>query len=268
MKKLWILLLFVFFSGQELAACSYAYQYSLFLLGSSSGELIWLELELERYVSGGAGSLPNFWPMGRTKSLGQTRWKGQLKLKKGQEIDQLVQYKHIAWVDLADEDYQEYLAPHFEKAQNLAEELPFFQPAQLLEEAICDYDRSCGQMQLEADSLALWAALPSQKGAKAHFPGPVLSKFENLTRLNYSEMGKLAAEERLNFFQAWKPFSVRHYRLAGQEIYVYSLGWGLAKGYKPQPSAAWLPWGRPLKDYIRGNKVMMHGQRFDFFQIL
>ncbi|WCL80388.1 hypothetical protein PPO43_10430 [Saprospira sp. CCB-QB6] len=261
-------MLFVLVSGGHISACSYAYQYSLFLLGSSSGELVWLEVELERYVSGGAGSLPNLQGMGRTKNLGQTRWKGQLKLKKGRDIEKLQQQKHIAWVDLADEDYQEALAPHFAKAQRLAEELPFFEAAELLEEAICDYDRSCGQMKLEADSLALWASLPSQKGVKAHFPRPVLSKFENLTRLNYKEMGTLEVEDRLNFYQAWKPFSVRHYRLQGQEIYVYSLGWGLAKGYRPQPLGDWQPWGRPLKDYIRGNKVMMHGQRFDFFQIL
>gem|GEM_PF-4692481 len=259
---------FILISEGHLSACSYAYQYSLFLLGSSSTELVWLEVELERYVSGGAGSLPNLQVMGRTKSLGQTRWKGQLKLKKGRDIEQLVQSKHIAWVDLADEDYQDALAPYFAKAQRLAEELPFFQAAELLEEAICDYDRSCSQMNLVADSLALWASLPNQKGVKAHFPRPVLSKFENLTRLNYKEMGSLEVEDRLNFYQAWKPFSVRHYRLLGEEIYVYSLGWGLAKGYRPQPSGNWQPWGQPLKDYIRGNKVMMHGQRFDFFQIL
>lgn len=257
------------FCVEESFACSYAYQYSLFPLGEAEAGIVFLEVELERYVNTpAAGGLPGnrFGPNSRQI---ETRWKGSLRIQQLQ-ADSLFRITELAYVDISDEDYEEALAPYFLKAFERAEQLPKFERATLEAVAYCRYDRSCDLFQLEVDttSLELKASLPEiEEWQTASFPSVVLHKFENIMKLNFSEMEKVEASSRINFYQAWKPYSARVYAIGTKKIAVYTLGWGQARGYRGQKNKAWkrmnLP---PIETHIEGKDVMMHGQRFDFFQ--
>ena len=85
---------------------------------------------------------------------------------------------------------------------------------------------------------------------------------------NFSEIEKVEASARLNFFQAWKPYSARRYEIGDQQIVVYSLGWGQKKGYNKSSDQFWTPNNKTIEEVIEGKDVMMHGQRFDFLQWL
>jgi hypothetical protein len=265
-----ILLAVLCFSSTKILACSYAYQYSLFPLGSANNHLIFLEVELERYVNtpaGGGLPMNRFGPNARQI---ETRWKGSLRLQQ-LNGDSLSRIRELAYVDISDDTYEEELAPYFQKAMQAASKMEDFQQATFDSIAYCRYDRSCALFQLKVDTLALElkASLNSpEQWQKASFPSVVLHKFENIMKLNFSELETVEASSRINFFQAWKPYSARHYSIGAQKIVVYTLGWGQARGYQGKKDLKWKSNLPPIEECIEGKDVMMHGQRFDFFQIL
>ncbi len=248
-------------------SCSYAYQYSIFPLGSSAGDIIFLEVELERYVSTPAelmmygGNLLN-------KSI-ETRWKGNLSLKKTSDGRDFTLLQTLAFVDIADELYYKELQPYFLKAMDIAREFPYFKEGILLNYANCAYDRYCNFFIMEIDSLSkLYCKEDSLTNNRIEvvFPDILVNKFETVHRLNEQE-----AEEqeslRKDFVKVWKPCSIRVYEISGRKISIYCIGWGQKKGYNAKKDDAFRYNHKPIEEYIEGNDVMMHGQRFDVFQL-
>lgn len=274
MNKLYIFSLLILssllLSNLPLEACSYAYQYSLFPMGMSDGNIIFLEVELERYVNTpSAAGLPQnrFGPNARQI---ETRWKGSLRLQalKKNSLDRIAE---LAYVDISDETYEKELEPYFRKALISAKKLPNFKEAQLDSVAYCRYDRTCDLFQLKVDTLKLQleASLHQYDDWQAaSFPSVVLHKFENIMKLNFSELETVEASSRINFFRAWKPYSARHYSIGDQKIVLFTLGWGQARGYQAKKEENWIPNQPTVDEYIDGKDVMMHGQRFDFYQII
>ncbi len=72
----------------------------------------------------------------------------------------------------------------------------------------------------------------------------------------------------MDFYRIWRPVQIRYYRMGSQMLLIYTLGWGQAKGYKAYQDEDLTKNMLPLEKFIEGNDVMMHGQRFDFWQIL
>ncbi len=251
-------------------ACSYAYQYSLFPMGASAGQIIFLELELERYVNTPANGAMPMQGFGPHRTQIETRWKGYLRLQ-ALEGDSLNRLAELAYVDISDEDYEAALQPYFQKAMQRAQALPDFELANLKAAAFCRYDRSCTLFQLEVDTLelSLKASFPElNRWQAASFPPVVLHKFENIMQLNFSEMDKVESASRINFYQAWKPYAARRYEIGGRELVLYTLGWGQARGYQGKKEEQWQTNLPPVSEFVEGRDVMMHGQRFDFFQLL
>lgn len=269
--------IFLLFAA-NLTACSYAYQYSLFPLGSSGGKLIFLEIELERYVNTPAGAIgllrPDERSLPNNPSEIETRWKGNLRLKKQLGTQEFLLLEDLAYIDISDITYHTELAPYFEKAMRKAYALPFFEEAILEKIAYCKYDRSCDLFLLEVDTISihlncgLAKAGQLQNSVNISFPPIILQKFENITQLNFSEIEKVEKESRIEFFKVWKPYEARQYSIGNQTLVVYTIGWGLAKGYPAKKEENWKNNIAPVEKFIEGNDVMMHGQRFDFFQFL
>jgi len=272
-KALIIFCLYLFAFNLKIAACSYAYQYSLFPLGSSSENIIFLEVELERYVStpaGGEMMLSTRDPI--QKNIIETRWKGNLRLKSSIDGKKFQLISELAYIDIADEKYREALLPYFEKAMQKAREQLFFEEAFLAKTANCAYERSCAMFVMELDSveLSLNCFLPSEsnKKRKINFPPVLLQKYENVTQLNFSEIETVEATSRIEFYRVWKPCSARYYQIGEKELIIYCIGWGQKRGYNAQKQADWKVNNLPVENFIEGNDVMMHGQRFDICQIL
>ena len=282
LSRLNILFLLCFLSHlfvSNINACSYAYQYSLFPLGSSAGQIIFLELELERYVNTPAGSIgmirPNERSLPNDVATIETRWKGNIRLKRqARSLTAMELIEELAYIDISDENYKAALAPYFEKALQKAYELPFFEEAFLEEIAYCKYDRSCNLFTLKIDSsnVNLTCGLSdfkdNQRFVDIIFPPIILQKYENITALNFSEIEKVEKSSRIDFYKVWRPYEARKYTIANQAVIIYSIGWGYAKGYDATQSKSWVKNIVPVAQFIEGNDVMMHGQRFDFLQLL
>ena len=277
-----LLLSFLFFMAcmPDNIACSYAYQYSVFPLGSSGGQLIFLEVELERYVNTPSGAIGILRPDERrlpsNNATIETRWKGNLRLKSlTDNASAATLLETLAYIDISDESYENELAPYFEEALQKAYALPYFEEASLISTAYCRYDRACSLFSLQIDTIeiALKCALetqdkPSENQLSIDFPPIILQKFENITQLNFSEIDQVEKASRIEFFKVWRPYEAREYSIGGRKLIVYTLGWGLAKGYKAEQDPSWEKNIVPVDKFIEGKDVMMHGQRFDSIQFL
>lgn len=267
-----ITLFFLLFSIQNKAtACSYAYQYSLFPLGSSMGNLIVLEVELERYVNTPDQMIGRRMP-NMDKTI-ETRWKGNLRLKSVSKDTSLL-LEEFDFIDISDENYEEILRPHFHQALRQAQKQPMFKTAELLEEGLCKYDNSCDFFHKTLDSTTVNVYCSVNKEPYANkrqavlFPDIVLHKFENMTKMKFSDMEKVEINSRLDFYDVWNKYNVRLYKIGEQTIAIYTLGWGQKRYYKETKTERWNDNLGPIEDYVRGNDVMRHGQRFDFLQWL
>lgn len=260
-------------------ACSAAYQYSLFPLGSSEGKLVLLEVELDRYLTSPSnqllqmgGGVPGGVPSGR--STLEVRWKGTLKLFI-QQGDSLVLQEELGEVDVLDEDYKEALSPIFQQAYEAAKVMPTFVEAKLESVGHCHYDRSCGFMELLMDTTAVaFFARSTEKGydkkqCKVAFKEKDLLKVEKQTTIKFTDFDAIEKEYQLDFFRLWSPQTVRRYSIGQQTVQVFSLGRGDKSRYtggqaeqeRKQPNLEHI--GR----YIQGNDVLFHGQRFDVLQV-
>jgi hypothetical protein len=223
-------------------------------------------LELERYVN-----IPGLeFNLMRTPQNNQnfeTRWKGTVKIKSSTDLRYFIQIKNLATLDISDLRYKDELKPHFESAMEIVRDYLFFEEAYLLKTADCAYDRSCSMFQLEVDTINenLSSFLPEQIQSRktVSFPEILIKKYETITQLNFSEMNEEDKEARIDFLKVWKPCSSRLYRIGDRTVVVYSIGWGQKKGYTGTKDENWKSNNLPVEQYIEGNAVLMHGQRFD-----
>lgn len=261
---------FLFFSFlfciHAISACSYAYQYSLFPLGKNGETLLFLELELERYVNI-PGLEINMMRSAEKNQNFETRWKGSVKIKGSADLNNFYILKNLASIDISDQRYKDELKPYFESAMTFVNTYPFFEEAYLLKTADCAYDRSCKMFQLEVDTTTekLFCYLPElpQNKKIVSFPEILIKKYENITQLNFAEMDSVDREAKINFLKVWKPCSSRYYRIGDRTISVYCIGWGQKKGFTGTKDEDWKPNNLPVEQFIEGNLVLMHGQRFD-----
>jgi hypothetical protein len=278
--------LFLLAFTTSVEACSYAYQYSFFPLGTrGKNEWIMIHLEMERNVNtpdnvmGGAGGRirpkynDNFTPSADMV----VRWRGTLRLvvlnTTTQEVSFLAEVANN--IDIDDKTYHDELRPYFAQAAQLAREQPDFEPANIETVGYCRHDNDCPYLQKEIDTTAVqlnWIIENQQKyshKAPAVFPNAVLQKFENMTHLDFTELEKVAASSRIEYFKAWKPYSVRIYKAGAQELILYSIGWGQKRFYTSTKAPTWeVPNIGGVEEYIEGNDILFHGQRFDFFYVV
>jgi hypothetical protein len=250
----------------NVSACTYAYQYSLFPLGSSAAEIIFLEVELERYVNTPASGDFVFSSDPLSKNTIETRWKGNLKIKSSADGIVFTLVKELSYIDIPDAEYNSKLEPYLEKALAFAKTLAYFEEAILDKTAKCSYDRSCTMFNMQSDSInaALYCILADSSAKKEIvFPEILVSKYQKITNLNLSEDGDAKNTSKLEFIKLWKPCSARIYRIGDRQLIVYCIGWGQKRGYIGTKDDNWKLNNYPVDLYIEGNDVMMHGQRFD-----
>jgi hypothetical protein len=267
--SLFFLSLLIHFSLDS-KACTYAYQYSLFPLGASGAEFVFLELELERYVNTPASGDFVFSSDPLSKNSIETRWKGNLKIKSSSDCVNFTLIKELSYIDIPDADYNSKLEPYFEKALSYAKTLPYFEEAILDKTAKCAYDRTCTMFNLKIDSVQLTLQcqlLDSSASRKIDFPEILVSKYQKITNLEQNEDGTIQDASKLEFIRLWKPCSARMYRIGDRQLVVYCIGWGQKRGYIGTKDPDWKLNNMPVDMYIEGNDVMMHGQRFDSCKI-
>lgn len=268
--------LFLLIGLPNVQACSAAYQYSLFPMGSSNGQIIVLEMILNRYLTspnnqmiriGGRGSF------GSPNPALEVRWKGYLKLRQLRG-DSLVFLEDLGFVDLLDDDYKEALLPYFIEAYNKARALPNFELATLEQVGYCHHDRSCRFMELDIDKTKRQLLVRSK--APEHvspwhqviFAREAYEKMEKQTDIEFTNFDEIEEEYQINFFQLWSPLTVRRYKIGTKYVHIYSLGRGDRSRYTPPVTKDWkTPNLESLAHYIQGNDVMFHGQRFDCMQV-
>lgn len=276
--RLYILLFLLGTCFSTSMACSAAYQYSLFPLGSSQGRLVVLEVELNRYLTtpnspmmrmGGTGLLS-----GRQNEV-EVRWKGTFKLLL-QDGDSLHLHQEMGYVDVLDKEYNTALRPNFEQAYQAAKALPFFEEAVLESVAHCRYELDCQWMHLSIDTanVVLYArsseAGYEQDSCPVQFKVQELEKVENMTTIPFTDFENVDKEFQINFLQLWSPQAVRRYNIGGRALQVYSLGRGDRSRYTPlEPTdRRRRPMLQDISYYIQGNDVLFHGQRFDVWHWL
>jgi hypothetical protein len=261
-------------------ACSAAYQYSLFPIGSSQGRLLVLEVELDRYLTSPGnqmmqmgGGVPGGVMNG--KSTLEVRWKGHFRLLV-QQADSFALQEELGTVDVLDEDYEIALQPIFQQAYDAAKALPAFEEARLESVGYCHYDKSCGFMELLIDSseVAFYArsteAGYNKQRCRIQFKEKDLLKVEKQTTIKFTDFKNIEKEYQLDFFRLWSPQTVRRYRIGTQSIQVFSLGRGDKSRYTggQAETARKQPNLEHIGRYIKGNDVLFHGQRFDVLQVL
>ena len=247
-------------------ACTYAYQYSLFPLGASGSDIIFLELELERYVNTPASGAFVFSSDPLSKNTIETRWKGNLKIKSSSDAVNYTLLKELSFIDVPDAEYNSKLEPYFEKALAYARTLPYFEEAILDKTAKCAYDRTCTLFNLKIDSVNLILNChlsDSIASKKIDFPEILVTKYQKIANLEQNEDGTIQNASKLEFIRLWKPCSARLYRIGDRQLVVYCIGWGQKRGYVGTKDQDWKFNNLPVDMYIEGNDVMMHGQRFD-----
>ncbi len=280
--KLAFCLLFFWISSSSLYACSAAYQYSLFPLGMSMGQLVVLELDLERYVQNpenkmmqfGGGIRNRFEVETNENQAIEVRWKGTIKLYQlvGQKMTLLEDYGNT---DLSDKLYQEALQPFFLEALERAQQLPLFEEAVLENQGICHYDRSCTFMTkvLDKDNLKFYCISQEegyqQDSALVNYPYKILLKSETQLKTKFTQMDSLDNQLQIDFFMIWSPQTVRRYRIGNQMVQVFTLGKGTKSKYTLKKCDTWEKiMLENIAHFIQGNDVIYHGQRFDFLQVL
>lgn len=248
-------------------------------MGMSGGELVLLEIDMERYVNTPDAGMPRprFGVGAESNSEISVRWKGQLRLVAlawGKPASSVRALETVAsFIDIDDAKYQEELAPYFDKAWASAQALPFFQPMPLPEVGMCRYDISCTFIRKEIDTVQtkLWVSVnrPNYPPAEVIFPTSILQKFENTVKMPFSDMEQVNTSSRIEYFKAWRPHSVRIYELNGQRFAIFTMGWGQKRFYNGQKANQWeVPNVSGVERFIEGNDVLFHGQRFDFIQYL
>lgn len=253
-------------------ACSAAYQYSLFPLGSSQGQLIVLEVEMNRYLTSPGMPAMRMGPGRNGSGMAevQVRWKGTLKLLI-QQGDTLVLQEDLGYADILDNDYQAALQKNFEHAYRTARALPYFEEAKLESVGHCSYELGCNWMYLSIDTakVGLYAhsteAGYDQDSLKVAFKVTDLLKVEKTTTIPFTDFENVDKEFQINFMQLWSPQTVRRYNIGGRMLKVYSIGRGSRSRYTPLASTVSRQ-APPLENighYIQGNDVLFHGQRFD-----
>ncbi|MCH2022698.1 MAG: hypothetical protein MK207_09495 [Saprospiraceae bacterium] len=272
MKNLIFIFLFCLLYA-KIFACSAAYQYSLFPLGKSMGQLIILELELNRYISTPENQIMEM-GAGTFNNNIEVRWKGSIKLYQ-MEMNKLVLYTDLGSIDLLDDDYYEAMLPFFKKAYNIASKMPMYEEAILENSGICHYDRTCDFITLTIDEEnAAFYTSSNEKGyenkkCSVPFSMETLQKVENTTKIKFTDFKNIDKEYQIDFFKLWSPQSVRRYNIGEQTIQVYTIGRGDKSRYIKTKNNKWeRPNLESIAYYIQGNDVLYHGQRFDFIQIL
>lgn len=265
---LWLLLLP--FSSQ---ACSYAYHYGLFPMGASEGDLLVLEVELERYVKRETGTtmvLPrsSFEPSYQERS--EVRWKGHLQLLRYTQTGRDTLHA-FEFIDFDDEDYEAALKPIFQEAFNLAAAQADFKAAELLDEGLCNGENSCRFFERNVDEAGWLYAYykDSTLQQRIAVPLPLRQKFENKTRIPATDLNQLSDEDRMLHAYYWKKQGLRRYRLGEKVVLVYSF----CQGQRPfpnkgLPAETWNKVEEPVAAFIRGQAVAYHGFRFDCLQVL
>jgi hypothetical protein len=268
--------LFLFASIANTFACSAAYQYSLFPLGSSAGQLIFLEVELDRYLSNPSNQMMQMGgnsPFKNTPAI-EVRWKGSLKVFTYQ-MGEMILESDLGFIDILDSDYDEALLPYFKKAFEKAQALPMFEVAVLEKVGYCHHDRSCTFMKLiiDADKVKFYAVSNEvgyeDKKCPVPFADKTLLKVENQTKIKFTNFDTIEKEFQVDFFRLWSPQTVRRYTIGGQTVQVFTIGRGDKSKYSKTKETAWkTPLLETIGHYIQGSDVVFHGQRFDFFQVL
>jgi hypothetical protein len=271
--------LFIFVFGANAIACSAAYQYSLFPLGSTAGQVIFLEVELDRYLSNPSNQMMQIGGNNRNSPFAdnpaiEVRWKGNLKLFTYQ-MGEMVLESDLGFIDILDSDYNEALLPYFQKAFEKAQDLPMFEAAVLENVGYCHHDRTSTFIELiiDAENVKFYAASSEagyeDKKCLVPFSQKTLLKVENQTRIEFTDFNNLEKEFQVDFFRLWSQQTVRRYTVGGQTVQVFTIGRGDKSRYSETKETEWkTPNLETIGHYIKGNDVLFHGQRFDFFQIL
>ncbi len=269
-------ILFIFLFVANTIACSAAYQYSLFPLGSSAGQLIFLEVELDRYLLNPSNQMMQMGggrPFDNTPAI-EVRWKGSLKIFTYQ-MGQMILERDLGFIDILDADYEEALLPYFQKAYEAASALPMFEDAVLENVGYCHHDRSCTFMELtiDAENVQFYASSNEEgyedKKCPISFAEKTLLKVENQTKIKFTDFDNIEKEFQVDFFRLWSPQTVRRYTVGGQTVQVFTIGRGDKSRYTETKETEWkTPVLETIGHYIQGKDVVFHGQRFDFFQVL
>lgn len=259
-------LLLCFCAGGSVRACSYAYQYGLYPLGASGGQIVVLEVEMERYVNH-----PDFNPaQHRVFSADiESRWKGSFRLCYWKEGGRLEYIQYIAKkIDISDSDYQAALLPYVQTAYEAAQALPFFEPARLADMGVCHYDIACPffQKKVFAESGTADCYLESAFELRYPWQAPpgILRKFEDRTNDAFTKFDKLDTETRTNFYRIWKPYALRRYDIGGTTYLAFTLGWGEKLPVPIPTETEWRKQLPPVENFIEGQEILIHGYRFDF----
>lgn len=275
--KIFFTFLIVLIIQYQSIACSAAYQYSLFPLGSSMGQVIILEVELDRYLDspankmmqiGGRGHLDN------TPAEGvDVRWKGTLKLYTLQD-GALILHQDLGTIDIRDANYNDALLPYFQKAYDIATQMPMFEEAILESVGYCHHDRTCSFMTLTIDeeNVKFYASSNEESYKDKKCPVPfsqkTLLKVEMATQIKFTDFQNIEKEYQVDFFRLWSPLTVRRYKIGEQTVQIFSLGRGDKSRYLLGKEENWKsPNLENIASYIDGNDVLFHGQRFDFLQV-
>ena len=272
--------LFLFFlsSYQYSQACSAAYQYSLFPLGSTMGQLIVFEVELDRYLLTPDNQMmqmgrPGAKPFENKNSI-EVRWKGTIKVHT-YSAGKLTLSTDLGNIDILDDEYNEAMLPYFKKAYEAAKTLPLFEEAVLEKAGICHHDRTCDFMTLTIDEKAAkFYSSSNEEGYKdkkclVPFAQKTLLKVEMSTKIKFTDFENIEKEYQIDFFRLWSPQTVRRYTIGAQTVQVFTLGRGDKSRYIQTKEKDWkTPNLETVAHYIQGNDVVFHGQRFDFIQVL
>jgi hypothetical protein len=277
MSKYISIFFFLFILSKSSFACSAAYQYSLFPLGSSMGRVIVFEMELDRYLRtpdnqmmqmGGGRRFDN-----KDKKI-EVRWKGTIKVYM-LEAGKLVLSKDLGVIDILDDDYDEALLPYFKKAYEVAQALPMFEEAVLETIGACHHDRSCHFITLTIDEENVkFYANSNEEGYQdkkclVPFAEKTLLKVEMQTKIKFTDFENIEKGFQVDFFRLWSQETVRRYSIGNLTIQVFTLGRGDKSRYMRTKEEKWkTPNVENIAHYIQGNDVIFHGQRFDFIQIL
>ncbi len=275
-------ILLFFLSIPSGIACSAAYQYSLFPMGMSMGQLIVLELEMERYLKTPENQLMRMGvPFGQEddnfesdNSLIEVRWKGTIKLH-SYDQGNLKLIEDFGTTDLLDKHYTEALQPFFTKAMEAAKQLPMFTEATLQSIGTCHFDRSCTffRTSINKEKIAFYCTNNEKNydtdSVKVIFPKKIMEKTEMQFKTKFTEFETLDKQIRIDFYRIWSPQCVRRYDIGGQVIQVYSLGKGnKSKYFLDKETERKSPNLERIDKLILGNDVLYHGWRFDCIQIL
>jgi len=277
MSKYISIFFFLFVLNQSSFACSAAYQYSLFPMGSSMGRVIVFEMELDRYLRTPDNQMMQMGGGRRfdTKDKNiEVRWKGTIKVYT-LEAGKLVLSKDLGFIDILDDDYDEALLPYFKKAYEAAQALPMFEEAVLENIGVCHHDRSCDFITLTIDeeNVKFYAnsneAGYQDKKCPVPFAEKTLLKVEMQTKIKFTDFENIEKGFQVDFFRLWSQQTVRRYTIGDLTVQVFTLGRGDKSRYMRTKEEKWkTPNVETIAHYIQGNDVIFHGQRFDFIQIL